>query len=299
MKLKDSFHVYAIISIACWSSGYVFTRLALRYFSPLSLGLLRYCIASISLLIFALFVRMKIPDKKDIKWFVLSGFAGFSFYMVAFNIGSTTVTASTSSLMIATSPVITTLLARIVYREKLKIAQYIALIVEFIGVGFITLGNGIFSINTGLIWLIMASLALSIYNLLQKRLTKTYSALQASVFSIWFGTVPLLLFLPVSVTEVQTAPLIQVAYLIFLGIFTSAVAYISWTYAFSKSKNASSVTNYMFLTPFLTTLLGIFLAKETPDWATIIGGLIIIVGMFIYNFLDKIVLRVNEARKPA
>jgi drug/metabolite transporter (DMT)-like permease len=40
----------------------------------------------------------------------------------------------------------------------------------------------------------------------------------------------------------------------------------------------------MFLTPFLTTILGIIFAKEIPDYQTIIGGTIIIIGMFVYNF---------------
>jgi drug/metabolite transporter (DMT)-like permease len=77
-------------------------------------------------------------------------------------------------------------------------------------------------------------------------------------------------------------------------VFPSAIAYLTWTYAFSLSKKASSVTNYMFLTPFLTTFLGVFLANETPDFATIIGGIIIMIGMFVYNFYDKIILRKNK-----
>jgi len=295
MKLRDNFHIYAIITIIFWSSAFVFTRLALRHFSPLSLGFLRYFIASLSLLIFALIVRIKIPNKNDIKWFIISGFFGFFFYMIVFNFGSVTVSASTSSLIMATAPVITTLLARIIHKEKLRIIQYIAIIIEFIGVGVLTIMNGIFSINAGLIWLILASIALSIYNLLQRKLTGKYSAIQTSTFSIWFGTVLLLIFLPNSITEIKTAPLIQIMYLIILGVFSSAVAYISWTCAFSKAKNTSSVTNYMFLTPFLTTLLGIFLANETPDFATIIGGIIIMIGMFVYNFCKDVIKHTDNA----
>ena len=299
MKIKDNFHIYAIITIFFWSSAFVFTRLALRYFSPLTLGFLRYFAASASLLIFALFIKIKIPNRADFKWFIAAGFFGFSFYIIVFNIGSVTVSASTSSLIITTAPVITTLLARIIYKEKLGIIQYIAIIIEFTGVGVLTLMNGIFSVNTGLIWLIMASIAFSIYNLLQRKLTKKYPALQSSIFSIWFGTVMLIIFLPASVAEIKIAPLMQMVYLLILGIFPSAIAYLTWTYAFSLSKNASSVTNYMFLTPFLTTLLGILLAGETPDLATIIGGIIIMIGMFVYNFCDKIILRINKERYTA
>jgi len=294
MKLKNNFHVFAMITILCWSLGYVFTRLALRYFSPLSLGFLRYFIASVSIIIFALIIKIKMPDKNDIKWFILSGFFGFFIYIITFNIGSVNVSASTGSLIISATPVITAIMAKILFREKLRIIQYFAIIIQFLGVCIILLYNGILSINIGLIWLILASISLSIYNLLQRKLTKTYSARQVSIFSIWFGAILLLIFLPNSVTEIVDVPPVQIVYLLILGIFAGAVAYISWAYALSKAENVSSVTNYMFLTPLLTALLGILLANEIPDIETIIGGAIIITGMFIFNFYDKIFIRKNK-----
>jgi len=99
--------------------------------------------------------------------------------------------------------------------------------------------------------------------------------------------------LPNSVGEIKTAPFAQIMYIVILGIFPSAIAYITWTYAFSKAKTASSVTNYMFCTPFLTAILGFLLAKETPDLSTIVGGAIVIIGMFIYNFSDKIIQKIR------
>jgi drug/metabolite transporter (DMT)-like permease len=144
---------------------------------------------------------------------------------------------------------------------------------------------------------LLASIALSIYNLLQRKLTKKYSAKQTSVISIWFGTIMLLIFLPASVAEIKTAPAIQILYIAILGIFPSAIAYITWAYAFSKAEKASYVTNYMFITPLLTTILGRLIAKETPDFQTIIGGIIILLGMFAYNYLDKIVLTIVKRRK--
>ena len=58
MKLKDSFHPYAIITIFFWSLAYVLTRLTLQYFSAFSLGFLRYFIASCTLLIVAIITKM-------------------------------------------------------------------------------------------------------------------------------------------------------------------------------------------------------------------------------------------------
>ena len=288
MKLRDNFHLFAATTILFWSLAYVMTRLALGYFSPFSLGFFRYFIASIVLLFIAIIIKINIPAKNDIKWFIFAGFFGFFFYMIVFNIGSITVPASTSSIIIATTPIITTLLARIFFKEKLKVIQYIAIIIQFMGVGILTLMNGIFSINKGLIWIILASISLSIYNLLQRKITQKYSAIQSVIISIWFGTIMLFIFLPNSIGEIKNVTIIPIIYLTILGVFSSAVAYITWTYALKIAKNTSYVTNYMFLTPFIATIFGILLAKEIPDIYTIIGGIIIILGMVIFNFSDII-----------
>jgi len=293
MKLKDNFHLFAIITIIFWAPAFVFTRLALRVFTPLSLGFLRYLIASTSLVVIAYIVKIGMPQKGDLKWFFLAGLFGFFFYMIAFNFGLAAVSAATASIIMATTPIFTTLIARIFFREKIKTIQYIAIIIEFIGVIVLTLFNGIFSINIGIIWLLLASISLSIYNILQRSIIKKYSAIQTTIISIWFGTLMLFVFLPDSIGEIKYAPLIQIMYLIILGVFSSAIAFVTWTYAFSKAKNASSVTNYMFLTPFLTTALGFILAGEIPDLPTIIGGIIILFGMFIYNFSEEIIANIK------
>jgi len=296
MNLKANYHIYAIITIIFWSLAFVFTRLALRYFSPLTLGFLRYFIASLSLVVFAFFAKIKIPGKGDLKWFFLAGFFGFSFYIVVFNRGSLTVSAATASLVIAITPILTTLLARIFFKEKLNVIHYIAIIIEFTGVGILTLMDGIFSVNIGIIWLLLASIGISVYNLLQKKITKKYSPIQTSTISIWFGTMMLFIFLPNSISEIKTVPLIQIIYLSFLGIFSTAIAYISWAYAFSKAEKTSSVTNYMFLTPFLTTLFGMILAHEIPNRSTLIGGAIIMLGMFLFNFWDWVGGKIGRKR---
>ena len=184
MKFKDSYHPYAIITIVFWSLAYVLTRLTLQYFSSFSLGFLRYFIASCALLCIAFITKMKFPSKKDFPWFLLAGAVGFFIYIITFNKGQESISASTASVVIATVPVITAVLARFIYSEKLSCIQWGAIIIELIGVCILTLLKGIFSINIGLLWLFLAALVLSIYNLIQRRLTKKYTALQTSSFSI-------------------------------------------------------------------------------------------------------------------
>ncbi len=82
----------------------------------------------------------------------------------------------------------------------------------------------------------------------------------------------------------QNVPLIYVLYILILGVFSSAIAYVMWAKALSKAKLASQVTNYMFVTPFLSTFWGYILAGETVSSATLIGGTLILAGLFFFNW---------------
>ncbi|MDR0857584.1 MAG: DMT family transporter [Oscillospiraceae bacterium] len=294
MRFRDSFHPYAIVTIVFWSLAYVFTRLALRHFTAFPLGFLRYAAASIALAAIAVPLKLKRPKRGDVKWFLAAGLFGFFLYMLTFNKGSESVTAATGSVIIATVPVITALFARVIYRERLSGFKWFAIAVEFSGVVVLTLLDGSFSLNPGLLCMFLAAIALSAYNLLQRKLTKSYTALEASAFSIFAGTLMLAVFLPASVPELGAAPPVQLFYVAVLGVFSSAAAYAAWSKAFAKAKNTSSVSNYMFVTPFLTSLLGFAIAGETPAFSTCIGGAVILFGLLIFNFGDRIFIFIRR-----
>ncbi|MFA7196451.1 MAG: DMT family transporter [Anaerovoracaceae bacterium] len=288
MKWKNSFHPYALITVLFWSLSYVFTRLALDSFSALSIGFLRYFFASCALAIVALSTKMKCPRRKDLPWFIASGSLGFFLYMIGFNLGLTTVTASTGSVVIATVPVMTALLASFFYKETLRTYQWMAILIEFVGVAVLMLLNSVFSVNIGLIWLFGAAISLSLYNLAQRKLTENYSPLQAATFSIFFGSLMLTVFLPGTIREMPGAEGIHYIYIAVMGVCSSAAAYAAWAKAFSRAKQTSQVSNYMFLTPFATTLLGFLMAGEVPDLPTLLGGAIILLGMLVFNFGGKL-----------
>ncbi|MCD8036504.1 MAG: DMT family transporter [Clostridiales bacterium] len=284
MNIKNSYHPYALITVIFWSLAYAFTKLALQHFSTYSLGFLRYLIASAAMVIVAAVTKMKPPAKKDILLFIASGGTGFFLYMITFNTGAATVSSATGSVIVALAPVLTAILARMFYNEKLMKYQWISIAVQFAGVVVLTMLNSVFSVNSGIIWLFGAAISLSVYNLLQRKLTKTYSSLQTAAYSIFFGTLMLAVFSPTAVREIRTAPPEQFLYIGILGIFTSAIAYLTWSKAFSKAKETSVVSNYMFLTPFLTSLFSFIILGEAPDTATFIGGAIILIGIFMFNF---------------
>ena len=297
MRWKDSYHPYAAITIVCWSLAFVFTRLALRSFNVYSLGVLRYLAASAVAALVAVAVRMPLPKWRDVPLFLLSGATGFGLYMIVFNIGNSTVSAATGSVMLATAPILTAGIARVFLGEKLRGIQYAATFVSFLGVVVLTALRGGLTAGGGIGFLLLAALLISIYNLLQRRLTRAYSPLHATLISIFFGTAMLLPFLPGALREAAIAPPEAFLYIAVLGIFSSVIAYIAWGKALKIAPNTSAVSNYMFITPFLTTLLGLWLAGEPLEASTVAGGLLIIAGLILFRFGDRVLGRL--ARRHA
>lgn len=282
IKLKNSYAFYALLTILFWGLGNVLTRVALRDFSPFALGFLRYIIASAVMLAAASYKKLALPRKEDLHLFALSGFFGFAFYMVSYNMGYIDVTAATGSVISATVPLITAALARIFYRERLCAGQWVAVLVQFFGILVISFGAGGFSVSKGVAWLLLSTLSLSIYNLLQRRLTQSYTALEATVFSIFFGTLMLSAFSFEAFGQLGSAGAPALVCVLYLGVFTSAAAFLCWTKAFSLAEKASEVSNFMFITPLVSIAFEILLLKDIPPVQTITGGVVILFGAALF-----------------
>ncbi|HNY19740.1 MAG TPA: EamA family transporter [Flexilinea sp.] len=283
-KIIESYHFYAIITILCWALAPVLTRLCHLHFSAMPIGFLRYLISSVLIIFLLIIKKTKLPSVKDLPWLIASAATGFSLYMVMFNYGTQYVESATTSVMMATSPLITALLSFLLFKEYLSKKQWLAILIEFVGIIILTVvGNG-FSLNIGTLWLLGASFLLSVYNLIQRILTKKYSGFQVTAFSILIGTLMLSFSAPQSFRELKTAPMNQIFYLLILGIFTSTIAYIAWSTAFQKAEKTSQVSNYMFFNPLLSGIFAFFIAGEIPDSTTYIGGALILLGMCLFNY---------------
>ncbi len=214
-----SFHLYALITILCWSVGNTFTKNRSRLFQSMSACSFAICSC------LCCFYRYRFQRKDEAAtetrhpWFIIAGATGFFGFTLAFNKGCETVTASTASVILAAVPVMTALLANYIYTEKLKPAQWAAIAAEFCGVAIMTLMNGLEAVKPGMLWVLIAAISLSTYNLIVRHLTRRYTSLQTSAFSIFAGAILLMVFLPQAIGELSNAPLRPLLYIAFMGIF--------------------------------------------------------------------------------
>ncbi len=284
MKNKlNSPHPFALITILCWAPTYVMSHMLAEFFDPAALGCLRYMIAGVILAMILLFRKIRLPERKDLPFFALAAVCGFSLYMIVFNYGTSFTTAATSSVIIAATPVFTGILASLIFRERLNLLQWTAIGVQFGGVLVLVLSGGSFSFNQGVFWLLLCALMLGTYNIMQRRFTKKYPPFLTSAFTIILGGLELIWALPAGIREFRAAPGRMRLFVIILGVISSAIAYVTWTIAFSKAEKTSEVSNYMFITPFFAAILGFILNNEIPSLSTVTGGLLILAGAILFN----------------
>jgi drug/metabolite transporter (DMT)-like permease len=287
MKPLYSSHFFALLTIFLWSSIYILTKICLEYYSPFAVGLLRYGISGLVLLIVALIKRTSLPQKSDIALVILTGACGFGVYVVLFNLGMRSITSATSSLIVSTTPIITAVFSHLFLGESLCKAAWAAIGLEFIGMLTLTLGSGAVSINPGILWTLAAAVLFSCYQILTRRLSRHYTAFAATAYSIIAAGLMLLVFLPHTLQQLPGAPFKATTALVFMAALPTSLAFVWWAKALSLAKNTSQVTNYMFLTPFITALLGYFILRESLDSATLLGGLLIMAGLIMFSIVNK------------
>lgn len=282
---KRKMHALAIATIVLWATAFPLTKVVGSAVTPTVLGAARCTAAAVFLAALGISRGIRLPrSRKDAGLFALAGAAGFGFYMILFNTGITTLTSATSSLVIATTPVMTALAADRIYRERLSRVGYLSVATAFLGVVVLLFWKGTLSINSGILWTLAAAALFCGYNLLNRKLQAMgYTSLEVMTYAMISAAGILVCAAPETFSALRGAGRGNVLLILYMGIGVSAVGYLLWAKAFTFAEHTSEVTNYMFLTPLFTTALGFLLLREVPDFGTVLGGAIIIGSVLVFN----------------
>jgi len=280
--------IAALVTVFLWASAFPAVKYLLDYYSPTSILVFRFLVASVTIIAVILIKRVKLPDKKDVPLFALAGFLGIFLYFLLFNYGVNLVPSGVSSFLIASAPVFATLFSIFILKEKVKLLSWIGILVSFCGLMLVTASQmSGFIMNVGVILLIGASISTSLYTIIQRKLVKKYTPFEAAAYSVLFGTFFTLVFLPDLIREFPQVPIAINIIPLYLGIFPAAIAYLAWSYALAKARSTAHVTMFMYLVPFLATLLAFFFIGEHITLFAFIGGVVIIAGMLISGLAKK------------
>ena len=273
----------AFIAIFFWATAFVLTKVVLKEVDTTTLGVLRYFFASIIVIFILIKQKISLPKLKDIPAFVFAGFSGYAGYIVFFNMATLLSSPSTLSVINALAPAITAIVAYFMFNEKIKVIGWISMGISFCGILILTLWNGTLTVNKGIIYMLIGCILLSLYNISQRYLTKKYSSFDVSMYSMLIGGILLVAYSPNSVENIFSISFNSLILIIYMSVFPSIISYFFWTKAFEIAKHTTEVTSFMFVTPVLATLMGIIILGDIPKLSTLIGGIVIISGMIIFN----------------
>jgi drug/metabolite transporter (DMT)-like permease len=281
--------VFALaVALVLWASAFAGIRAGLRAYSPAHLAILRFLVASIVLAVYAGLAHFRRPEARDIPGLVLSGALGITFYNIALNYGETRVTAGAASLLIASVPIWTALLARFMLHERLTSLGWIGVLLSFAGVALIASGEGEgIHLSPQALVILSAALTSSIYMVMQKQYLKRYSALEFTAYSIWFGTLLMLPFGRGFFHALRNAPAAATLSVVYLGIFPGALAYVAWAYVMSHG-TAGRTATLLYLIPVMATGIAWVWLGEVPRWVSLLGGAVALAGVVMVNTLGKL-----------
>ncbi len=271
------------ITIVIWASAFAAIRADLVGYTPGHLALLRFLIGSALLVVYAAATRMPPPAWRDVPAVLLGGLLGFFGYHTGLAFGEVTVEAGAASLIIASVPVFTALLAAAFLGERLGPLGWTGTAVSFCGVALISLGEGgNLGIDPGTLPILLAAVSESLFFVFQKPYLARYGSLRFTTYAIWAGTLAMLVFAPGLVGAVIEAPPGATLSVVFLGVFPTVVAYLALGYAFARMP-ASNATSFLYLVPALAFLVAWVWLGEEPTALSMVGGAVALTGVVLVN----------------
>jgi drug/metabolite transporter (DMT)-like permease len=269
------------VSLVLWASAFAGIRAGLRGYSPAEVALLRYATASLVLAAYAALIRMRLPQRRDLPGLALTGVLGFTAYNILLNYGEVTVTAGAASLLIASMPVWSALLARFFLADRLRPLGWLGILISFAGVSLIATGEaGGLHFNLHALVILAAAILSSIYTIVQKRYLVRYGALEFTAYTMWFGTLFMLPFAWRLPLTLRHAPLPATLACVYMGIFPAAIAYVAYGYYLARA-TASRAVSYLYVIPVLAIAVAWLWLGEVPRGQSLVGGAISLAGVAV------------------
>ena len=271
----------AAVTMLFWASAFIGIRHAGQHFDPGALALLRMTVGSVVLGVIAAVRGIRWPQRRSLPGIAAWGVAWFCVYNIALNTAEQAIDAGTAALVVNLAPLMVVIVGGLVLGEGFPRALVIGAPISFLGVAIIaTQSRGGLVALSGLALALLAAVMYAGCTLGQKRLLASVDSTTLTWLGAVAGTIALLPWAGRLVSDLQTAPATATMWVIYLGIFPTALAFTTWAYVLARtSAGRTAATSY--IVPALAIALSWLLLSEAPTLLTVLGGVLCLVGVAI------------------
>jgi drug/metabolite transporter (DMT)-like permease len=279
-------YVFLVVSMVFWGLSFIWYKQALEHFRPITVAFLRLLI-SVPLLISASLQlkRLKKIKKEDVFVFFVLGFFEPFLYSIGESYGMLYVSSTVASILIATIPIFTFIVANIFLNEKLTIKNYIGMMISFLGVVCVVFSeyDGIYATGKGIALLIIPVSAAVIYGFVIKKVSAKYSPLSVVTYQ---NLVACIFFIPVFfIVDFKSFDISQLTFRMFvpvalLAVFASTIAYIGLVQGI-RALGVAKATVFANFIPVFTAIFAFFILKEDLNLLKVVGIIIAVGGLIL------------------
>jgi len=283
--------VEVTLAVIFWGGSFVATKIVVGLIPPAALIWLRFGMGVVVLGTAVLLRRqMMWPGWRQVGVFAGLGFLGITFHQWLQATGLVTAQASTTSWIVATTPIFMALLGWLFLKERLSplavlgigLAAAGVVVVASRGNPAVLLSGEAFGFGDFLVMLSAPNWA--VFSVLSRRSLQRYPAALAIFYVMacgWLLTTPAFFLAGGPSVFAALTPSGWWA-AAFLGVLCSGVAYIFW-YDALQTLPVTQTGAFVYLEPFVTVLLAAALLAEEINLATLLGGGAIILGVWMVS----------------
>lgn len=288
-------YISIVLAMIFWSVSFIWTRVAIESFQPVTLITLRLLIASVLLFAFSAFTgKLQKIRKQDLKWFVMLAFFEPYMYYMGETYGLTRVDSTLASVIVSTIPLFAPILAYLLLREKIGIMNILGILVSLGGVFFVIYEpkGGFTADPLGVALLFLAVFSAICYTATLRKISTHYSTLNVILYQSVIG---LVFFIPTfMITDFPTIESLQVTReslgaLLMLSFFASVLAFVLFA-AVVRQIGIAKTNVFVNLIPVFTALFAWWFLNENLSWLKVAGIVVVVLGLFVSQ-LGKVRLR--------
>jgi len=282
-------------AVFCWGLSFPLLKIALNEVEPITLAVLRYTISMIPLIIFLIikedYDRISRSLKDDFFFFLSLGLVGITLPNLLQNYGMTMTSAHLSSIIQASGPIFTIIMAVLILKEPLGVNKVVGTAIALSGTLLLVTGGGLSlgdSMFLGNFLVLMSAISYAFSSIMSKKILDKYDPLTVATTSTFLGTI-ILAVISIFESPFEKVPEISLYswnIIIILALFPGSFALLVW-YWILRTSEVSRIILFIYLIPVFATAIAYFWPGEAITLSTIILAALIICGVATAQYERK------------